>query len=76
MVHVTSAIRWGIGVWCVIAVALVGASLFLGARPLSTGLIVVLCALPLAVVAALVGFRAEARTGAQVLYGDRPADRR
>jgi hypothetical protein len=68
MVYVTPAIRWGIGIWSVVAVAAVAASVMLGARPLSTGLLLVICAVPLVVVLALTGFRAEPRTAAQVLH--------
>lgn len=77
MVHVTSGIRWAIGVWSALAIAMVGWSLVAGVRPISTAILFVVCAIPLGVVATLVAFRAEPRTAAQVLHDeDRPAGSR
>lgn len=75
MVHVNSSIRWAIGAWCALALALVAWSVVVGARPSWTATLLIVCAAPLAVVATLVGFRTEPRTAAQVLHGRDRASR-
>lgn len=73
MVYVTPAIRWVSGVWCVVALAVVAWSVLAGARPVSTLVLLTVCAAPIVLVWTLVGFGAEPRTAAQVLHGgDRP----
>jgi hypothetical protein len=70
MVPVTSGLRWAIGLWSALAIAMVAWSIVAGVRPVSTAVLFVICAAPLGVVATLVGFRAEPRTAAQVLHTD------
>jgi hypothetical protein len=70
MVHVTPGIRWAMGIWCVVAVLALGASIALGAGPLSTVALLVLFVAPLGVLTSLVQFRVAARTAGQVLHDD------
>lgn len=74
MVYVTPAIRWVSGVWGAVALATIAWSVMAGLRPVSTLVLLVVCAAPLVLVWTLVGFGSEPRTAAQVLHGgDRPA---
>lgn len=68
MVFVTVGIRWAIGIWCAAALGLVAGSLGSGAGPTSIGLLLVVTAAPVVVLAALTRFRPAARTSTQVLY--------
>ena len=68
MVQSTAGIRWVMGAWSVVALALVGWSVSAGARPSWSAMLLVAGVVPLGVVATLVGFRAEPRTAAQVLH--------
>jgi hypothetical protein len=72
MVYVTPTIRWGIGIWCTIAIVLLISSAVRGASPVTLVLTLVLSAMPVIVLAALTRFRAEPRTAAQVLHDRAP----
>lgn len=74
MVYVTNQIRWGIGIWCTIAIGLVAGSITRGTSPTLIVLLLALMSAPVVVAVAFTRFRPEARTSSQVLY-DEPADR-
>lgn len=68
MLHITNGMRWGVGLWCATASGVAAASLSLGARPITTALVVVLSCVPIAVFAGLAQLRPLKPTSTQVLY--------
>lgn len=76
MLHITNSMRWGVGLWCAVAIGLVASSITLGAQPATTVLLLGLSCVPVGVFAGLAQLRPQGRTSTQVLYdGDRD-DRR
>lgn len=74
MLHITNGMRWAVGLWCAVAAGIIGSSVTLGARPLTTGLLVALSCTPVAVFAGLAQLRQPKPTSTQVLY-DRDSER-
>lgn len=68
MLYITNGMRWGVGLWCAAASGVVAASVTIGARPLTTALVVGLAGVPVAVFAGLAQLRPQKPTSTQVLY--------
>ncbi len=74
MAHINSSIRWAIGAWCALAIAVVASSVFVGARPSWTAMLLIVGMAPPAAVATLASLGTQPRTAAQILRGrDRAA---